>query len=314
MVAVEGRIRRAAIALGRVGHQREPGGVDGVTVYVQGQPLVEYHWTPDVRRDVYSVSKTFVSIAVGIAESEGLLRRDDPVLDHLDHLVPTATAGTESITIDQLLTMTSGIVYRWDDSDIDRSEDPARAILQAPLGFEPGTGFAYRGGSSYLLSRVIHSCSGQDVRDFRQNRLFMPLGIDTPAWQRCPQGFSLGAVGLSLRTAEVARVGQTLLDEGRWLGRQLIPASYVVSHTSDPVDTDGHQATSAAGPHPENARYGRHVWLCARDYAWRMDGIYGQFCVMLPQQQACVTITGHYRGPTTDILDAIWSEIVPALR
>lgn len=164
------------------------------------------------------------------------------------------------------------------------------------------------------MSRVIHSCSGQDVRDFLQTRLFMPLGIDTPAWQRCPQGFSLGAVGLCLPTAEVARVGQTLLDEGRWLGRQLIPASYVVSLTSDPVDTDGHQATSAAGPHPENARYGRHVWLCARDHAWRMDGIYGQFCVMLPQQQACVTITGHYRGPTTDILDAIWSEIVPALR
>jgi hypothetical protein len=88
----------------------------------------------------------------------------------------------------------------------------------------------------------------------------------------------------------------------------------VVSLISDPVDTDGHQATRASAPHPENARYGRHVWLCARDNAWRMDGMYGQFSVILPQQQACVTISGHYQGPTTDILEIIWSEVVPALR
>jgi CubicO group peptidase (beta-lactamase class C family) len=202
---------------------------------------------------------------------------------------------------------------RWDDAEIARADDPARAILAAPLGFEPGTGFAYRGGGTYMLSRVIHSCSGEDVRDFLQTRLFTPLGIDNPAWQRCPLGFSLGAVGLSLRTEEVALLGETLLNEGRWRGRQLIPASYVAGLISDPVDTDGHQATKTAGPHPENARYGRHVWLCARDNAWRMDGIYSQFCVMLPHQQACVTVTGHYQGPTTDILDVIWSEIVPAL-
>jgi CubicO group peptidase (beta-lactamase class C family) len=310
----EGRIRHAAMKLGRLVDQRKLGGVEGVSVFVEGLPSVEHHWTPDVRRDVFSVSKTFVSVAVGLAEAEGMLRLNDPLLRHLDHLAPTAATGTRSITIQQVLTMTSGIVYRWDDSAIGAGVDPAQTILAAPLGFEPGTGFAYRGGSTYLLSRVIHSCSGQDVRDFLQTRLFTPLSIKNPPWQRCTLGFSLGAVGLSLRTEEVARLGQTLLDEGPWRGRQVVPADYVLGLISDSIDTDGHQATNAAGPHPENARYGRHVWLCARDDAWRMDGMYGQFCVMLPQQKACVTVTGHYRGPTTDILDAIWSEIVPALR
>jgi hypothetical protein len=87
----------------------------------------------------------------------------------------------------------------------------------------------------------------------------------------------------------------------------------VASVTADSVPTGGHVATGAAAPHPDNARYGRHVWLCDRDAAWRMDGMYGQFSIVLPRQHACVTTTAHYRGPTTDILDAIWSAIVPAL-
>jgi CubicO group peptidase (beta-lactamase class C family) len=104
-----------------------------------------------------------------------------------------------------------------------------------------------------------------------------------------------------------------LLDHGRWGDRPIVPADYVDSMTADTVPTDGHVATGASGPHPDNARYGRHVWMCARDGAWRMDGIYGQFGIVLPNHGASVTVTAHYRGPTTDILDAIWSEIVPAL-
>ena len=275
---------------------------------------MEHHWTPDLRRDVFSVSKTFVSVAVGIAAAEGLLRLTDPLLSHLSHLAPGAADGVESITIEHLLTMTSGIVHRWEGPMTGPGPDPARPIVAAPLGSAPGSRFAYRGSNTYLLSRIIHSCSGQDVRDYLRTRVFAPLGIEDPPWQRCPAGFSLGATGLSLRTEEIARLGRTLLHQGAWQGRQLLPAEYAASLTSEPVDTHGHLASRAAGPHPENARYGKHVWLCARDGAWRMDGIYGQFSVVLPQQQACITVTSHYLGPTTDILDAIWSQIVPALR
>ena len=285
----------------------------GVHVHVEGQNPVEHHWTRDVRRDVFSVSKSFVSIAVGIAAAEGLLTLTDPLLSHLDHLAPTAAEGVESITIEHLLTMTSGIVYRWDDPATSFDADPAQPIVATALGSPPGTRFAYRGGNTYLLSRIIHSCSGEDLRDYLQSRLFAPLGIQDPFWQRCPAGFSLGATGLALRTEEIARLGRTLLRQGAWQGQQLVPANYTARLISDPVNTLGHLATHATGPHPENARYGRHVWLCARDNAWRMDGIYGQFSVILPEQQACITVTGHYLGPTTDILDAIWSEIVPAI-
>ena len=288
-------------------------GVEGVHVHVRNGPPAEHHWVADIRRDVFSISKTFTSIAIGIAQGQGLLKTSDAVLTHLGHLVPAAAPGVEAITIRHLLTMSSGIVYRWEDPDADHPGDAARDILTTPLGAVPGSSFAYRGANTYLLSRIIHACSGQDLRDFLLARLFTPLGINNPQWHRCPLGYSLGAVGLQLRTEEIARLGRALLDGGRYGDCQLVPADYVSAMITDTTLTGGHRATYASGPHPDNARYGRHVWLCDRDGAWRMDGIYGQFSIVLPRQQVCVTITSHYRGPTTDILDAIWSEIVPAL-
>jgi hypothetical protein len=104
-----------------------------------------------------------------------------------------------------------------------------------------------------------------------------------------------------------------LLNHGRWSDQPIVPADYVDGMIADTVPTDGHVASGASAPHPDNARYGRHVWMCARDDAWRMDGMYGQFGIVLPNHRACVTVTARYRGPTTDILDAIWTGIVPAI-
>jgi CubicO group peptidase (beta-lactamase class C family) len=288
-------------------------GIEGVHVHVRDRPPVEQHWVADLRRDIFSASKSFTSVAVGIAQAEGLLDVGDLVLSHLEHLTSDPSPGVEGITIRHLVTMSSGISYRWQDPDADHSGDPASDILSTPLGATPGTTFAYRGANTYLLSRIIYARSGQDLRDFLLPRLFTPLGINNPQWLRCPLGYSLGAVGLHLRTEEIARLGHTLLDDGRYGDRQLVPAEYVASMITDTVPTDGYFATNAVAPHLDNARYGRHVWLCDRDDAWRMDGLYGQFSIVLPRQQACVTVTAHYRGPTTDILDTIWSAIVPAL-
>ena len=288
-------------------------GIEGVHVHVHGQAPIERHWVADIRRDVFSISKTFTSVAIGIAQSEGLLDVDDAALTYLEHIAPDPAASFEKITIRHLLTMSSGINYRWDDPDADHDGDVAYDIVTAPLGAPPGTTFAYRGANTYLLSRIVHACSGQDLRDFLLARLFTPLGIHNPQWLRCPLGYSLGAVGLLLRTEEVAKLGRTLLDDGRYGDRQIVPARYQAAMTTDTMPTGGHRATGAAGPHPDNARYGRHVWMCDRDDAWRMDGIYGQFSIVLPRQHACVTITSHYQGPTTNILDAIWANIVPPL-
>jgi CubicO group peptidase (beta-lactamase class C family) len=198
-------------------------GVEGVHVAARGLP---------------PVSKTVTSMAVGIADAEGLLDLSDPVLTHLGHLAPAPKPEIEQITIRHLLTMSSGITYRWDDPDSDHPDDPGRDILNAPIEAAPGTRFGYRGANTYLLSRIIHACTGQDLRDYLVPRLFTPLGINNPQWLRCPRGYSLGAVGLHLRTEELARLARLLLDHGHWHGRPIIPADYVNGMTADSVPTD----------------------------------------------------------------------------
>jgi hypothetical protein len=136
-------------------------------------------------------------------------------------------------------------------------------------------------------------------------RLFVPLGIRNPQWLRCPLGFSLGAIGHQLRTSEITRIAQLLLHEGTYGGHRLVPGDYITRMTAD--------ATHTGRAEPDNRTYGLHVWLCARDGAWRMDGIYGQFGIVLPEHHACVSVTAHCQVPTTRILDCVWEHIVPAL-
>jgi CubicO group peptidase (beta-lactamase class C family) len=280
-------------------------GLEGLHISLNGRGELTHRWVSDDRRDVYSVSKTFTSVAVGIAQAEGLLELDDPVLRHLPQFSSAAAAGVEAMTVRHLLSMTAGNGYRWLDPDADHPDDPARDFLSTRLLAEPGTAYHYRGGNSYVLGRIIHAASGLDLRDYLLPRLFRPLQIANPQWHRCPLGYPLGAVGLFLRTEEIARLGETLLNGGSFKGQQLIPADYVAEMRS--------QTTSTGRLEPDNQTYGLHAWLCSRDDAWRMDGIYGQFAIMLPHHDACITVTAHYEGPTTDILDTIWSELVPLL-
>jgi CubicO group peptidase (beta-lactamase class C family) len=228
-----------------------------------------------------------------------------PVLAHLPGLASTAAAGSERITVGHLLRMTAGNGYRWLDEDAGHRGDPARDFLAAPLRAEPGSAYHYAGGNTYVLGRVVHAISGLDLRDFLVPRLFGPLGIRNPQWLRCPLGFPLGAVGLQLRTSEITRITQLLLHEGSYGGQRLVPGDYIARMTADTTDTGRAE--------PDNRTYGLHVWLCARDGAWRMDGIYGQFGIVLPGHHACVSIMAHYLGPTTHILDGVWEHIVPAL-
>jgi CubicO group peptidase (beta-lactamase class C family) len=280
-------------------------GIESVQVVVDDGPQGERRRIADIRRDVFSISKTVTSLAVGMLEADDVLDLDDAVLAHLPELADTAAAGSEKITVGHLLRMTAGNGYRWLDEDGDHPGDAARDFLATPLVAEPGSAYHYRGANTYVLGRIVHAITGLDLRDFLVPRLFEPLGIRNPQWLRCPLGFPLGAIGLQLRTSEITRIAQLLLHGGTYDRRSLVPGDYIARMTTD--------TTQTGRAEPDNRTYGLHVWLCARDDAWRMDGIYGQFGIVLPNHRACVSVTGHYLGPTTDILDCVWHEVVPSL-
>ena len=281
-------------------------GVYGIHLHREGHEPVEHRFRSDDRVHLYSGSKTFTAVAVGMAQSEGLLGLDDAVVDFFPGYVHAD--GAEAMTVRHLLHMQSGNDFTgWGPGQAEEP-DPLAAFLAAELVAEPGTRFAYSNGCSYVLSRIVHAVSGQDLRDYLLPRLFDPLGIRNPQWMRSPQGFSEGGVGLHLRTAEFARLGQLLLQEGRWQGTQLVPADFVHRMHTDVVDSTGFTTD------PENcAGYGYHVWLCTPEGAWRADGKYGQSSTVLPRQRAVVTITAHREAASDDILLAVWDEILPLL-
>lgn len=170
-------------------------GIEGVEVVLDTGDRAERRWIDDIRRDVFSVSKTVTSLAIGMLDDDGLLGLDDPILMHLPELADSAAPGSETMTVRHLLRMTAGNGYRWLDADADHPGDPARDFLATPLVAEPGTAYHYAGGNSYVLGRIVHSLTGLDLRDFLLPRLFAPLGIRNPQWLRCPLGFPLGAIG-----------------------------------------------------------------------------------------------------------------------
>jgi len=281
-------------------------GVYGVHVHREGIAPVERRLRSDDRVNLYSVAKTFTSVALGLAEAEGRLTLDDRLLDHFPELRARAADGVADITLRQLVTMTSGTSHEWfADVRIDAA-DLLDEIVAAPMAAAPGARFAYTGSGPYAIGRVIARVTGADVRSYLLPRLFTPLDLHNPAWHTCPRGFPFAESDLFLRTHELARFAQLLLQDGQWDGRQLVPAAYVHRMPAERVDT----STITEGKRFTYG-YGLGVWI-DQSGMYRMDGRYGQYAIVCPQVRAAVTVTAHSEREV-ELLDAIHELIVDRL-
>ncbi|CAQ00995.1 serine hydrolase domain-containing protein [Clavibacter sepedonicus] len=270
----------AADALARLveGIDRERLGAYGVVVRV-GADEVAHRWRSDDRENLYSVSKGVCALAIGIAVDEGILAPDTRVPELLPAL--DLGAGVDQVTVEHLLTMTSGIDFAWFGDEPVPGPDLAQAMLSGP---SRGRVFQYSDASPYVAMRMLAAAVG-DVRDWLLPRLFESLGIDNPQWHRCPLGFIVGGSGLELRTGELARIGRLLRDRGAWEGRQLVSQEWVDR-------MHGSWVATGADPAAPFARYGLATWDGPGD-AWRLDGRYGQYVLVDGSRDAVVTITAH---------------------
>ncbi len=272
-------------------NQTDALGVYGIVAQpAKGSSLV-HRMRSDDRVNLYSVSKGFTAVALGLAEAEGRLTLEDRLLDHFPELRPLAAEGFDQVTLHQLLTMTSGSSHVWFADQAVLTPDLLTEIVAAPLVAEPGTRFTYTGSGPYAVGRVIARATGASLRDYLLPRLFTPLGLPSPSWHTCPLGYPLAESDLFLRTGELAHFSSLLLREGRWTdGRQLIPAAYVRRMSTDTVDCSTGPAQSSG--QPDDRRYGLGVWL-QRDGRYQLHGRYGQFAIIDPRQGAAVTCTAH---------------------
>ncbi len=280
-------------------------GVYGINVYQNGKQLAEHRFRSNDRENLYSASKTFVSVGIGIAESEGRLRLSDYVLDFFPEYKDIAYPGSEKITIRHLLQMSSG--HMSENFSQYNSKDRAEIFFMTEMKREAGSNFYYEDLCSYMLGRVVEKVSGKIMLEYLKPRLFDRLEIVNPQWSTCQHGHTSCSGGLYLTTEEFSRIGITLLQNGVYKDNQIVPADYVKFMHSDWVDTSSKNDAETMGG------YGYQVWKCTRPNTYRADGMYGQLCVVLTDYNAVITVTSHNEINHKDILRAMWNDILPKL-
>jgi CubicO group peptidase (beta-lactamase class C family) len=282
-----------------------------VMILRHGRVVAEAYWkpeAPDKPHVLFSLSKSFTSTAVGLAVREGKLSLDDPVLKFFpDDAPPQPSENLKAMTVRDLLTMTCG-----HDADVKGSVGPptVKQFLAHPVPHKPGTHFQYNTPGSYLLSAIVTKVTGKTALEYLGTRLFEPLGIESPRWDASPEGPSLGGYGLFLRTEDVAKFGQLYLRKGRWDGKQLIPETWVAQATGRQVPNDRAGHAKMGGDWTQG--YGFQFWRCTHD-AYRGDGKDGQFCVVIPEEDAVVAITA-LTGDMQKELNIVWDKLLPAFK
>ncbi len=283
--------------------------VYGVVVRQHGQEIGAHHWRTDERINIHSLSKSFLSCAVGIAMEEGLIGLDEQVIACFeDKLDGAPDAYLEKLTVRHLLTMSPGHskgILLGEGRDALEDEDWVHYFLNYKMDFEPGTRFAYDTGATFLLSAMLQRKTGMTALAYLKPRLFYPLGIRNPQWFTSPDGITLGGGGLHLNTREISRFGQMLLDGGKYEGKQLVPESYLAMATKKQIDNEGTPDWRCG--------YGFQFWMCAPQNVYRGDGKNGQYCIVCKDQDAVVAITAHEEKDMQGILDCVWDEILPQL-
>ncbi len=284
--------------------------VYGIHLYAEGAGSIEHRFRSNERVHLFSGSKAFTSMAVGIAADEGRLALTDKIIAFFPQYRDIAAEGADKIMVKDLLQMRVGHaqpLFTTFEESHERTMDWAELFFRTPMAHPAGDSYLYDNGSSYMLSRIVEAVSGQTLRDFLMPRLFTPLDIFNPQWHTCPHGHSLGAIGLYLTTEEFSRLGILMLNQGILNGRQLVSKDYLRLASSDLVTVQGFEDA-------ENRQgYGYQLWRCTISNSYRADGKYGQYSIALPDYRAVVTVTAHNEHNANDILRAIWREILPRL-
>jgi predicted alpha-1,2-mannosidase len=263
---------------------------------------------------MHSVSKTFTATAIGFAVAEGKLKLTDKVAPFFPDKLPAAVNDNlKALEIRHLLTMSSG-----HGVEPKRGEgDWLQTFFNAPFVHPPGTQFVYNSLATYVLSAIIQKVTGEKLIDYLAPRLFCPLGIAGIVWDESRAGINCGGWGLHVKTEDMAKLGQFILQKGQWNGESLLPETWFDEATSSQI------ASLPAGTKREDLKtapedsdwlhgYGYQMWR-SRHNSFRADGAYGQYILVLPEQNAVIATTAQVSDMQAE-LNLIWKYLLPAFR
>lgn len=275
-----------------------------------GQTVMKMAWDPyrpEEPHMLFSLSKSFASVAIGFAVQEGILTVDDKVTSFFEDLLPTDPCGNmREMTIKHLLTMNTGHEQEIDMFHPDQSIE--ERFMQSYIPHKPGTRFLYNTPATYMLSAILTRKTGETLTQFLRPRLFGPLGFRPDVyWDHTTDNIDFGGFGLNLNIEEIARFGEFLLRKGTWNGKQLLDPQWI-EDASHPWSDNA--ATGGGGDW--GAGYGYQFWMCKPDGVYRGDGAFGQLCIVCPEQDLVIAAT----ASTDDMqaqLQLFWDHLLPFL-
>ena len=230
-----------------------------VMVVRHGKVVAELHPAPFRAEDshtLYSASKTFTALAVGIAIDNNLLRLDDRVMTFFpDKRTRRVNDYMAAMTVRDLLMMASGVKPDWTMRD--NSLDWVKDWLAKPVDTRPGSLFQYDSMCTFMLSAIVQRVTGQTMLEYLQKKLFDPMHITVADWETSPDGINTGGWGLRVQAETMAKLGLLLLNKGNWNGQRLVGADFVETACSRLIDGGAKETVPATDG---NQGYGYQVW------------------------------------------------------
>ncbi|MFW3897474.1 MULTISPECIES: serine hydrolase domain-containing protein [Pseudomonas] len=295
-------------------------------LYRDGALVSEAYWRPYAARRPHvqhSATKSWTATGIGLLIDDGRLALTDKVVDFFPQLCPAhVSANLAAMTVEDLLTMRTG--HRRGISGGDwrnLSSSWIKAFLDEPVDDVPGQSFIYSSASSYMLSAIVSQVSGQTLHQLLEDRVLRHLGLDPISWDLAPEGCNSGGNGLSCTAEDSLKFGVLHLQQGQWNGAQLLSPQWVAAATRNQVEDvwmgefDGKQylprdSANSAGNRREG--YGYQWWM-TRHGGYYASGVFGQQCIVLPEQNSVIVFTSGLRLGEKRLHAALWEHLVPGL-
>ena len=218
----------------------------------------------------HSMCKSITGMAIGMLIEEGKLKLDENIYDIFpDHINAFSKIFRPVITVENLLTMTSGVTFN--ESGIVSGNDWLGSFLNASVNGKPGTEFQYNSLNTYVLSAIVTKRTGETLTEYLTPRLFGPLGITKYYWETCPKGITKGGWGLFLCAEDMAKLGQLYLQKGKWNGQQLVSEYWIEISTARHLKTQN-----------DTYGYGYQLWMEQRPGSFEYNGMLGQNVIIYP--------------------------------
>lgn len=257
-----------------------------------------YPYTSDTPHAMYSASKSVTSTAIGFAISEGLLSLDTLLIDIFPEYIPKKNdKKLNKLKIEHLLTMTSG-------KDVslfaDKNKDWIQNFFDAKWYSTPGERFKYVNENIYMLSAVLARVTGMSMTEYLTPRLYAPLGIQTPFWETDSNGIEAGGWGLYFTPEDLAKFTLCYKDNGVFGGKQVIPTGWVALATKKQADN------SFCKGYGSSFGYGYCFWMNEITGSFRVDGMFSQFGIVLPEYDGCIILTAGHPDSVGPVRSCIW--------